>query len=90
MADKVAVKPSLTIKRRFNAPPEKVYAAWTRPEQIAKWLGGHQIVSATAETDVRAGGRYRLDGPSRLRLRIAPQDPALFELPPGYRKLAGE
>ena len=60
MADKVAVKPSLTIKRRFNAPPEKVYAAWTRPEQIAKWLGGHQIVSATAETDVRAGGRYRV------------------------------
>lgn len=24
------------------------------------------------------------------QLRIAPQDPALFELPPGYRKVAGE
>ena len=26
---KVAAKPSLTLKRRLNAAPEKVYAAWT-------------------------------------------------------------
>ena len=32
-------KPSLTLKRRIKAPPEKVYAAWTRPEQIALWFG---------------------------------------------------
>ena len=29
MATTLTVKPSLTIKRRFNAPPEKVFAAWT-------------------------------------------------------------
>ena len=29
----VTTKPSLTIKRRFNAPPEKVFAAWTDPEK---------------------------------------------------------
>ena len=32
-------KPSLTIKRRFNAPPAKVYAAWTDPKMIARWFG---------------------------------------------------
>ena len=28
-----ATKPSLTIKRRFNAPPAKVFSAWTDPEK---------------------------------------------------------
>jgi uncharacterized protein YndB with AHSA1/START domain len=27
------LKPSLTIKRRFNAPPAKVFAARTDPEK---------------------------------------------------------
>ena len=35
----LAIKPSLTLKRRLNAPPEKVYAAWTDPEKILKWFG---------------------------------------------------
>jgi uncharacterized protein YndB with AHSA1/START domain len=53
-----AVKPSLTIKRRFNAPPQKVYAAWTDPEKLAHWMGpaGTQRVEATC--DLRVGGRY--------------------------------
>ncbi len=25
------VKPSLTLKRRLNASPEKVFTAWTKP-----------------------------------------------------------
>ena len=32
MATQAATKPSLTIKRRFNAAPAKVYAAWTDPK----------------------------------------------------------
>ena len=32
-AQPVAVKPSLTLKRRINAAPEKVYAAWTQSER---------------------------------------------------------
>jgi uncharacterized protein YndB with AHSA1/START domain len=54
------IKPSLTLKRRLNAAPEKVYAAWTDPAKIAKWFGPEQIVSVRAETDVRAGSRYRI------------------------------
>ena len=28
----------LEIKRFINAPRERVFAAWTRPEEMAKWL----------------------------------------------------
>jgi uncharacterized protein YndB with AHSA1/START domain len=51
-------KPSLTIKRRLNAPPAKVYAAWTEPEIMARWLGPNGTKVARAEGDVRVGGRF--------------------------------
>jgi uncharacterized protein YndB with AHSA1/START domain len=53
-------KPSLTLKRRIKAPPEKVYAAWTRPEQIALWFGPNPSETLHAESDARVGGRYRI------------------------------
>jgi uncharacterized protein YndB with AHSA1/START domain len=56
----VVQKPSLTLKRRLNAPAEKVYAAWTKPEQIAKWFGPDAGEVTKAETDVRVGGRYTM------------------------------
>jgi uncharacterized protein YndB with AHSA1/START domain len=59
MATTAAVKPSLTIKRRFNAPPEKVYAAWTDPEKVKRWMGPGAVEVLSAETDARSGGRYR-------------------------------
>ena len=58
-----ATKPSLTIKRRINAAPAKVYAAWTDPEKLAAWFGmpaKMQEGSLQAETDPRIGGRYRI------------------------------
>jgi uncharacterized protein YndB with AHSA1/START domain len=54
----VAPKPSLTLKRRLNAPPEKVYAAWTEPEKIVKWFGPDAGTVKQASADVRVGGRY--------------------------------
>jgi uncharacterized protein YndB with AHSA1/START domain len=58
----LATRPSLTLKRRLNAPPAKVYAAWTDPEKIARWFGPAQVVtnSVRAEIDARIGGRYRI------------------------------
>ena len=55
------VKPSLTLKRRLAAPPEKVYAAWTEPAQLVRWFGPAETIagSVRAELDVRAGGRFR-------------------------------
>jgi uncharacterized protein YndB with AHSA1/START domain len=56
------VKPSVTLKRRLNAPAEKVYAAWTQPAQIAHWFGPSQMVAGSvhAEMDVRVGGCFRV------------------------------
>lgn len=56
----LAAKPSLVLKRRINAPPAKVYEAWTDPAKLARWFGPHRIESVQAETDLRIGGRYRM------------------------------
>jgi uncharacterized protein YndB with AHSA1/START domain len=56
----VALKPSLTLKRRLNTAPEKVYAAWTDPEKIVKWFGPEQIETLSAQADARVGGRFRI------------------------------
>ena len=56
----VTAKPSLTLKRRLSAPPEKVYAAWTEPEKIAKWFGPEQIETLRAQAAARVGGGFRI------------------------------
>jgi uncharacterized protein YndB with AHSA1/START domain len=58
MATQTATKPSLTLKRRFNAPPEKVFAAWTDPEKVKRWMGPEGVTVLSAETDARVGGKY--------------------------------
>ena len=60
MPTAAATKPSLTLKRRFNAAPAKVYAAWTDPEKVKRWMGPGEIKTLRAENDVRVGGRYRI------------------------------
>jgi uncharacterized protein YndB with AHSA1/START domain len=55
----VATKPSLTIKRRFNAPPAKVFSAWIDPEKVKRWMGPGETKALLVETDPRTGGRYR-------------------------------
>jgi len=56
----VATKPSLTIKRRFNAPPAKVFAAWADPEKMKRWMGPGEVTAPHIECDLRVGGRYRI------------------------------
>ncbi|MGD9501137.1 MAG: SRPBCC domain-containing protein [Methyloceanibacter sp.] len=58
---RLAEKPSLTLKRRLDASPHKVYAAWTDPEKILKWFGPDSGAVRGAETEVRVGGRYAID-----------------------------
>ena len=55
-------KPSVTIQRRYNAPPEKVYAAWADPQKLVQWFGPGQVEegSVKADIDLRVGGRYRI------------------------------
>lgn len=55
-------RPSLTLNRRLNAAPAKVFAAWTDPEKIVRWFGPAHTVdgSVEAEMDVRVGGSFRI------------------------------
>jgi uncharacterized protein YndB with AHSA1/START domain len=52
--------PSLTLVRRFRAPPARVWAAWTRPEVMVLWFGPHHTRAEHAEADLRLGGRFRV------------------------------
>jgi uncharacterized protein YndB with AHSA1/START domain len=54
------LQPSLTLKRRLKAPPAKVFAAWTDPEKMTRWMGPGEISTMRAESDTRVGGRYRI------------------------------
>jgi uncharacterized protein YndB with AHSA1/START domain len=58
----VTTRPSLTLKRRINAPPEKIYAAWTEPANLIRWFGPAMVQQQTvrADIDARIGGRYRI------------------------------
>jgi uncharacterized protein YndB with AHSA1/START domain len=56
----VDVKPSLTLKRRLKAPPEKVFSAWTDPKKLARWFCPPTCDPVLAESDARVGGRYRI------------------------------
>ncbi len=60
MSTDAAVKPSLTIKHRFKAAPEKVYQAWIDPAKMSRWLGPPDVIEVTTTTDVRVGGRYTI------------------------------
>lgn len=57
----MATKPSLALKRRFKAPPAQLYQAWTQPEKMIRWWGVTDHPNAPiAETDLRVGGRFRV------------------------------
>lgn len=54
-------KTSLRVRRVYNAPVAKVYAAWTDPEQVKQWMGPSDDFGPTEVTsDVRVGGRYHI------------------------------
>lgn len=56
---------SLTLERTFNAPRERVYKAWTDPDEIRAWWSTSGLTVEIADYDVRVGGRFRLGMRSR-------------------------
>ncbi len=55
-------KPSITLTRRLNASPARVFAAWADAEKIVHWFGPAQVVpgSVVPDMDVRPGGGFRI------------------------------
>ncbi len=52
---------TLEITRTFDATPHEVFAAWTEPEQYARWVAPPPWSLGTCELDVRPGGRYKVE-----------------------------
>jgi uncharacterized protein YndB with AHSA1/START domain len=52
---------TLRLRRVFKAPREAVFAAWTNPEQMKKWVIPEPgFVTPEVEVDLRIGGKYRI------------------------------
>jgi uncharacterized protein YndB with AHSA1/START domain len=51
----------LRLSRRFAAPRERVFDAWTNPSVLERWWAAAPTwESPAAEVELRPGGRYRL------------------------------
>lgn len=49
---------TIIIERTFNAPVERVWQAWTNPDEIKEWWGPKFWTCPVAEIDLREGGKY--------------------------------
>jgi uncharacterized protein YndB with AHSA1/START domain len=52
-------KPTVVIRRAFDAPPHLVFAALTTPEHIARWYGWRDSTLSECRVDLRPGGAWR-------------------------------
>ncbi|HKC23896.1 MAG TPA: SRPBCC domain-containing protein [Thermoanaerobaculia bacterium] len=50
---------AVTLRRTYAAPRERVFRAWTDPEQIKRWWGPPGTATPDAVVDLRPGGKYR-------------------------------
>ena len=50
----------LTLRRIYDAPPERVFRAWTDPAELARWnVPADGWTIEVLEVDLRVGGHYR-------------------------------
>lgn len=50
---------TVDITRVFDAPRERVFAAWTKAEHLARWFGPKGFTIHSCEADPRPGGVFR-------------------------------
>lgn len=49
----------IVFERAYDAPPERVFAAFTDPSLVARWWGSAGAKLVVEAMDVRAGGKWR-------------------------------
>ena len=52
--------PTLEVRRTIRAPRQRVFDAWTKPEELKAWHAPGPLTVSLAEMDVRVGGTYRI------------------------------
>ena len=63
---------ALEVRHMLPAPRSRVFAYWTDPEQVRRWLGGPAVKVPSAAIDLRVGGKYeyRLISPEGVESKI--------------------
>ncbi|MGW0916563.1 SRPBCC family protein [Streptomyces sp. NPDC002784] len=51
--------PTILLVREFDAPPERVFRAYTDPDLVLQWLGPRRLTMRIVQWDARSGGSYR-------------------------------
>ena len=55
------ITPSVVeVRRTIRAPRQRVFDAWTKPEELKRWHAPGPMSVALAEMDLRVGGAYRI------------------------------
>jgi uncharacterized protein YndB with AHSA1/START domain len=49
----------LLITRTFDAPASVLFALWSEPEHLKRWMGPGDFTCPEAQIDFRVGGAYR-------------------------------
>jgi uncharacterized protein YndB with AHSA1/START domain len=55
----IAADQELTVSRVIDAPRERLFRAWTDPDQVPRWWGPKGFVTIESQMDIRPGGAYR-------------------------------
>jgi uncharacterized protein YndB with AHSA1/START domain len=50
----------LTLIRVINAPRERVFKAWSEPEQVARWFAPQPLTLPKCEMNFRPGGSFSM------------------------------
>ena len=69
----------VTIRRVIDAPRERVFKAWTDPDEVAAWYGPEQFDTPRERIfiDLRVGGRYEL---TMIQREDGAEFPAVYEI----------
>jgi uncharacterized protein YndB with AHSA1/START domain len=51
-------KNELMLERVFDAPRERVWEAWTKPEMLKKWWGPNNVTIPECEVDLHIPGKF--------------------------------
>jgi uncharacterized protein YndB with AHSA1/START domain len=51
---------NLMITRVFESPLDKVWKAWTNPQELQKWWGPHGVTNPTCKWEAKPGGEINI------------------------------
>jgi uncharacterized protein YndB with AHSA1/START domain len=52
---------SLQVRKVIPVSPERVFRAWTNPDDLIQWWGPKGVRCVSAEVDLVVGGQYRIE-----------------------------